>query len=142
MLEDVGERSGGNPWGRFFMSLTCDGDQHRHIYMDEKARPPVGIDGGHKKLFEDCIGLLTSVRGTLAELLLDVQTGGFGVIKDLVGKQSELEQALRRAMETEQKFNDWQAKQRGEHAPDEIDFDAVRRDIGCRLDRLRDCCGA
>ena len=110
--------------------------------MDQKSRPPVGTDGGQKKLFEDCIGLLSSVRSTLADLLLDVQTGGFGAVKDLVGKQSELEQALRRAMETEQKFNDWQAKQRGEHAPDEIDFDAVRRDIGCRLDRLRDCCGA
>ena len=114
--------------------------------MDKSSRPPVGTDveigGGQKKLFEDCIGLLSSVRSTLADLLLDVQTGGFGAIKDLVGKQSELEQALRRAMETEQKFNDWQAKQRGELGPDDIDFDALRREIGCRLDRIRDCCGA
>ena len=124
------------------MSLTCDGDQHRHIYMDQASRPSVGTDGGQKKLFEDCIGLLSSVRSTLADLLLDVQTGGFGAVKDLVGKQSELEQALRRAMETEQKFNDWQAKQRGDAPPDEIDFDALRRDIGCRLDRIRACCGA
>ena len=117
--------------------------------MDQKSRPAVGTEigteigsnGGQKKLFEDCIGLLSSVRSTLADLLLDVQTGGFGAVKDLVGKQSELEQALRRAMDTEQKFNEWQAKQRGEHAPDEIDFDALRRDIGCRLDRIRACCG-
>ena len=114
--------------------------------MDHRSRPPVGPDvelgGGQKKLFEDCIGLLTSVRSTLADLLLDVQTGGLGAVKDLVGKQSELEQALRRAMETEQKFNDWQAKQRGDLGPDEIDFDTLRRDIGCRLDRIRACCGA
>lgn len=114
--------------------------------MDHKSRPPVGPEvepgGGQKKLFEDCIGLLTSVRSTLADLLLDVQTGGLGAVKDLVGKQSELEQALRRAMETEQKFNDWQAKQRGDLGPDEIDFDTLRRDIGCRLDRIRACCGA
>ena len=128
------------------MSLTCDGDQHRHYFMDQTNRPPVVTDaeigGGRQKLFEDCIGLLSSVRSTLADLLLDVQTGGFGAVKDLVGKQSELEQALRRAMDTEQKFNDWQAKQRGELGPDEIDFDALRRDIGCRLDRLRACCGS
>ena len=113
--------------------------------MDQTNRPPVVTDaeigGGRQKLFEDCIGLLTSVRSTLAYLLLDVQTGGFGAVKDLVAKQSELEQALRRAMDTEQKFNDWQAKQRGDLGPDEIDFDALRRDIGCRLDRLRQCCG-
>lgn len=112
--------------------------------MDKSKRPPfdtdVGPGGGQKKLFEDCIGLLTSVRSTLADLLEDVQTGGFGAVKDLVGKQSELEQALRRAMETEQKFNEWQAKQRGDLAPDEIDFDTLRRDIGCRLDRIRSCC--
>jgi hypothetical protein len=110
--------------------------------MDQSKRPPVVTDGGQEKLFEDCIGLLSSVRSSLADLLLDVHTGRFGAVKDLVGKQSELEQALRRAMETEQKFNDWQAKQRGEIPPDEIDFDALRRDIGCRLDRIRACCGS
>ena len=108
--------------------------------MDDITRPPDLADGGHKKLFNDCIGLLSSVRSSLSDLLGQARAGDLGKVKDLTQKQSELEQALRRALETEQKFNEWQAKQRGNARPDDIDFETIRNTIGSRLDRLRNCC--
>jgi len=98
--------------------------------------------------------LLTSVRSTLADLLREVREGDGNTLRQLVLTQAELEIALRRAIETEQKFNVWNEKNvaTGQAAGKsgagggagsgggEIDLDAVRYDIGCRLARLRACC--
>lgn len=89
--------------------------------------------------FADALMLLRAVRVTLADLLRDLLDGGDSSLKDLTAKQAELESALKRAFEAEAKWNDWQGK-RGEGAGSEIDLDAVREEIACRLARLRTCC--
>jgi hypothetical protein len=90
--------------------------------------------------FADALTLLRAVRATLADLLRDLLEGGEASLRDLTGKQAELETALKRAFEAEAKWNDWQAK-RGEGRPgSDIDLSAVREEIACRLARLRACC--
>lgn len=95
-----------------------------------------------EELYEASLILLSSVRATLADLLRRVSAGDGSALRELTAKQAELEFALKRAIETEQKFNDWKSKSDGRAAADEIDFDMVRHDIGCRLARLRSCCEA
>lgn len=94
------------------------------------------------RLYDESLILLTSVSGTLAALLRRVSEGDATALKELTAKQAELEYALKRAFETEQRFNDWKAKQDRSSWSDEIDFETVRYDIGCRLARLRSCCEA
>lgn len=115
--------------------------------MDDTRHAVPGPEAGPKKLFDDCMLLLASVRSSLADLLREVQDGNGEAVRQLVTTQSELEIALRRAIETEQKFNVWNEKQSaaahdagGAGRDGDIDLDAIRYDIGCRLARLRACC--
>ncbi len=118
--------------------------------MDDTTYAVPGPEAGPKKLFDDCMLLLASVRSSLADLLREVREGNGDTLRQLVLTQAELEIALRRAIETEQRFNVWNEKNAvtakdaakgGTRAGgDEIDLDAVRYDIGCRLARLRACC--
>jgi len=96
----------------------------------------------YQQLFDESVLLLSSVRGTLADLLKGLVQGKTVNLRDVVAKQAELEAALRRAFETEQKFHDWKSKHGRSGGADaaEIDFDAARYEIGCRLSRLRACC--
>lgn len=91
------------------------------------------------ELRADSVLLLTSVRSTLAALLRAVVASG-GPTKEVMTKQLELESALKRAFDAEQKYHDWLDKSRDRLAPGEIDLDAIRTEIGCRLHRLRSCC--
>lgn len=93
------------------------------------------------ELFDDSLLLLTSVRATLARLLAQLVAGDAQAMREIGPKHAELESVLRRAIETEQKYNDWHSKQAGRLAAGEIDFDRARYEIGCRLARLRACCG-
>lgn len=95
-----------------------------------------------EKVLRDARVLLGAVRGTLADLLQRVRNGDAGALRGLATKQAELETALKRAFEAEGKYDDWQARNgRGHGADDgEIDFDQLRRDIGSRLARIRECC--
>jgi hypothetical protein len=98
-------------------------------------------DDHPERVRDDARMLLSSVRATIADLLRDVRGGDASALKELGIKQSELETALKRAFEAEARHHDWLAKQPGaEAAPGEMDLDAVRRDIACRLARLRECC--
>lgn len=90
--------------------------------------------------FRDSIALLRSVRRTLSNLIEQVDSGETAALKDIGLKQSELESALRRAFEAEERYNDWHAKNSGLRHAAEIDFDALRQDLACRLQSLRDCC--
>lgn len=110
--------------------------------MTEENRTDGARPGDTARLYEESLILLSSVRGTLAALLRRVSEGDATALKELTAKQAELEFALKRAFETEQRFNDWKAKQDRTAWSDEIDFDMVRHDIGCRLARLRSCCEA
>lgn len=107
----------------------------------QASRGPTLVTGAdHERLFRDALTLLRSVRTTLADLLEEVSDGHGGGLKDLAPKQAELESALRRAFEAEARWNEWQARKEGASLAGEIDFDALRQDIACRLERLRACC--
>lgn len=90
--------------------------------------------------FSDSIALLRHVRRTLSDLLDQVESGETSALKDIGLKQSELESALKRAFEAEERYNDWHARNSGVTNAAEIDFDALRQDLACRLQALRDCC--
>lgn len=98
-----------------------------------------GIEG-EKKRYEDAVLLLSAVRSTLADLLRAAVAGEAANLREIVAKQAELESALRRVFETEERYHGRNG-QRGGDAGD-IDFDALRAEIGCRLHRLRECCRA
>jgi hypothetical protein len=90
--------------------------------------------------FEDAIGLLRSVRRTLRNLLERAEDGDDAVLKEIGLKQSELESALKRAFDAEERYNDWQARTSGLRNAAEIDFAALREELACRINTLRDCC--
>ena len=90
----------------------------------------------------DALKLLRSVRRTLTNLLDRVEAEEDpSLLKDIGLKHSELESALRRAFEAEEKYNAWAARTSGIQNACEIDFGALREEIACRLQRLRDCGG-
>ena len=89
----------------------------------------------------DALNLLRSVRRTLTRLLDRVEhEDDSQALKEVGLKHSELEAALRRAYEAEERYNAWAAKTSGVQNACEIDFGALREEIACRLQRLRDCC--
>lgn len=103
---------------------------------------PVQLDAeGLKALRHDAAVLLTAVRRTLAELLERVIEGDAAVLRDVASKQMDLETALKRVFEAEQKYHERIERERGTAGGDDIDFDAIRDQIGCRLHRLRACGG-
>jgi len=110
--------------------------------MDDTNGALAATDAGVRKQLDDGLVLLSAVRSSLADLLRDVRGGQAGALKELATKQSELERALARVFDAEQKYHDWLAREAGALAPGDIDFDAARREIGCRLSRLRECCQA
>jgi hypothetical protein len=89
--------------------------------------------------YQDAVALLGAVRKTVTTLLLDLQSGTGGDLTETVKKQRELETALGRVFDAEQKYYEWYRKHGG-YDPADIDYDAIRDQIGCRLDRIRACC--
>lgn len=145
MLETVCERPGGNPAAVFAFS-GCLGPQgpnkRAETIMSDQNGPLTQGASAVKEHFDDGVELLSAVRHTLADLLRAVRDGSPAALKEVVNKQSELESALKRVFDAEQKYNDWNAKHSGLAAPGEIDLDAVRDQIGCRLARIRECCNS
>lgn len=90
--------------------------------------------------FRDALSLLRSVRRTLSDLLDRIEEGEPGRLREVGHKVAELESALKRAFEAEERYNDWHAKHSGLKAAAEIDFASLREEIACRLQRLGDCC--
>ncbi|SHJ10972.1 hypothetical protein [Wenxinia saemankumensis] len=108
---------------------------------DHRTDPPP-VPPGLADLLDESLALLRSVRKSVRRVLdaVEDETGEF-TIRDLVQKAGELEQSLRMALQIEIRFNEWRERHDGTYlAPDEIDFDAVRADLGCRIARLRQCC--
>ncbi|EYD77095.1 hypothetical protein Rumeso_01354 [Rubellimicrobium mesophilum DSM 19309] len=109
--------------------------------MPAPHRIPVLSAADVEQDLTDALNLLRSVRRTLQRLLDRAEhEEDPGALKDIGLKHSELESALRRAYEAEERYNAWAAKTTGVQNACEIDFDALREDIACRLQRLRDCC--
>ena len=78
--------------------------------MTDQASPAEADGEDVERLYRQSLTLLTSVRETLAETLAVFVEGDASALRDVTAKQSELEHALRRAFETEQKFHEWKAK--------------------------------
>ncbi len=89
----------------------------------------------------DAVLLMRAVRETLANLLRQLVAGEGGALRDIVGKQAELESALKRVFEAEMRYDDWMQR-RGGAGDGEFDLDEARNEIGRRLDRLRAAEGA
>ena len=58
----------------------------------------------------------------------------------VLGPGDEHLRLLERAFEAEERYNDWHARHSGLRNAAEIDFGALREEIACRLQTLRDCC--
>lgn len=108
--------------------------------MNTFPRTALPTEGGIQKEFADALALLGSVRSRLADLLDEASKGEIGAFKDLPALHAKLEESLRRAFETEKKYNEWIAKNAGGPAAGELDLTDIRDQIGCRLARLRTCC--
>ncbi len=102
--------------------------------------PPPDV-GGVAKLKQDSVTLLASVRSSLGDLLAVIDSGGFtgDDLKALTDQQALLQRALDKVQDAEKKYYDWIVRHGG-HDPADIDYDAIRDQIGCRLARLRECC--
>ncbi len=105
--------------------------------MDEGQNDIAAGRSDAQRRVQQASALFASIVETLTQMLEEVRAGNTAMAKRLPGKQAELETALTRCSNLERDFNEKHAS--GADAAD-IDFDAVRRDIGCRLDRIRECC--
>jgi hypothetical protein len=101
--------------------------------------PPAVLSAPPDGEADDARLLLTKVRRTLADLLRAAADGEGAALGQITLKQSELESALKKVFEAEQRYHEW-TRNHGGGTADDIDYDAIRHQIGCRLARLRDCC--
>lgn len=112
--------------------------------MQKKTRP--GSDARSEPAAELSrrIGMLAAIARKMALILEKEQADTAQTIVRVARVQIDLERAVARIMEAERAWNDWNNRTggAGDHpaAGGDIDFDAVRHEIGCRLARLRECC--
>jgi hypothetical protein len=112
--------------------------------MDIVARP--GGDGraGPAAELSRRIAVLAGLAREMGAFLQSVEPLTGSVMKRIARAQIELERAVARILEAEQAWNDWNSGSGAAgHQPGaggDIDFDAARHEIGCRLARLRECC--
>jgi len=92
------------------------------------------------------IAALVARARDMGTILDQEDTPGGGTTKRIVRAQIELERAVARILEAERAWHEWndgpgrEGGQTGKGG--DIDFDATRHEIGCRLARLRECCGS
>ncbi|WP_368187646.1 hypothetical protein [Aestuariibius sp. HNIBRBA575] len=139
MLEDMGKRPRSNPVAAFSMALIL----WRTINtgkpsMNDTNRVVLAQVTDLREEISESLILLSSVRRTLLDLLTRVSEGEADALKGLSKKHSELESAVKAAKDTERRFNEWECKFNGKAREGEIDFDAIREDIGRRIARLID----
>jgi ABC-type transporter Mla subunit MlaD len=111
--------------------------------MEDKDLARRTTEADLKQHLQDTLALLTAVHSDVARLLDQIRDGNPGTAAELAARDSELESALLRVMKAEQRLNEWNGQTpggAGNTGHDDIDFDALRHEIGCRLARIRDCC--
>ncbi len=112
--------------------------------MQRQSRPGGGGREGPAAELRRRIAVLAELAGKMGSVLEDRQWSGHELAIRMVRVQVDLERAVARIMEAEQTWNDWNNRTGGADgqpaAGGDIDFDAVRHEIGCRLARLRECC--
>lgn len=105
--------------------------------MNEHTPRRLDIEGGAEMEYRDALTLLGAVRRRLAALMEIYEDGHPEAASEIAASHGKLEDALRKAFETEKRYNDWLAKQSGQPRSGELDLAALRDQIGCRLARLR-----
>jgi hypothetical protein len=112
--------------------------------MLKQIRPDASERAGPSEELSRRIGVLSALAQELGTILEQVRPGDVGAMARIVRVQVDLERAVARIMEAERAWNDWNNRTGGADgqpaAGGDIDFDAVRHEIGCRLARLRECC--
>lgn len=78
-----------------------------------------------------------SARKMVGDLIRSIESGGEG-LKDLTSSLATLHKIFVAVTEAEEKFND---RFGSIERPGDIDFDAIKDEVGRRLDRLRDAAG-
>ncbi|MBI1416677.1 MAG: hypothetical protein GC146_05575 [Limimaricola sp.] len=78
--------------------------------------------------------LFQALRASVRHLQAQVETGGPGAVKAALAKLGELQTAHVALIKAEERFHDIAGEQA---QPDDIDFDAIRDEIGRRLADLR-----
>jgi hypothetical protein len=111
--------------------------------MDKKARHGGNERDGPSAVLSQRIAALIGLAREMGAMLERGVTG-HRAIAQMARNQIELERAVARILEAEQALNEWHDGRdddgRGAGTRGDIDFDAVRHEIGCRLSRLRECC--
>ena len=86
---------------------------------------------------EEARQLHRNINQTLTAVLELVQAGDFNDVALLPKQMAQLNNVIVESQKREADFNG----RYGDGLEDgDIDFDQVRRDIGCRLSRIRSCC--
>ena len=133
-MRGTAERPSGKLGGLFAFRAV---EGHKN---NNNVRGPIMTDdemADLRALCADAGALLQAVRVSLTALLRRVMEGDASALKDLATKQAELESALKRVFEAEAKYHD-QCAARG-RGGDDVDYGALREEIACRLNRLREC---
>ncbi len=94
---------------------------------------PVGKPEEHRLLEMESVFL--SARRLVGDLIAAVEAGEAEALRDLPASLSTLHKLYISVTEAEVRFNDKFGRSQDQDA---IDFDAIRDQIGSRLDRLRD----
>ena len=86
---------------------------------------------------EEARRLYRNINQTLNTVLELIEDGDFNDVALLPKQMAQLTSAIAESQKREAEFNG----KYGEGLADgEIDFEQLRRDIGCRLGRIRKCC--
>ena len=104
--------------------------------------PPAADEAELADMRRDAVALLTTVRKSVATLLdaVMLDADSHPDVRELTVRTGEYEKAIRVYLEIQLRLDELFAKHAGVIAAYEIDFDDVRHTIGCRLDRIRQCC--
>lgn len=109
--------------------------------MKNRTNGSGGDAGTATEALRASVALIEGMTGTLAGVLVELRAGQFARVGDLIGLQQGLEIALMRAIGLERIIHEWSIETDGRGGGDgDLDLDAARDAIGCRLDRLRACC--
>jgi hypothetical protein len=103
-------------------SVSAGMTRERGETMLRQTRPDAGERAGPSEELSRRIGALSAIAQELGAILEQVHPDKAGAMVRIVRVQVDLERAVAPA------------------AGGDIDFDAVRHEIGCRLARLRECC--
>jgi hypothetical protein len=138
MLEEVGERPGGDPAPLFrFARADRHQGQATHnmtISFSEGELPPVDLLAETESLYRNA-------AEELARALRDIRQGRHGEVKAAAQAVRDLRAAFQMVQDERTRVDKLRKQAAGLADGHDLDFDAARAEIGRRLARLRDAGG-